>query len=62
MSFFAVSSTNGFVRVKLYEGGKISPNLLALNKSKNTFTKVLDLYDEGDKTIIISEYANDGNL
>lgn len=62
LSFFAVSETHGFVRVKMYDNGKISPNLLALNKTKNTFTRVLDLYDEGDKTYIISEYANDGNL
>lgn len=50
------------MRVKVYDIGKISPNLLILNKTKNTYTKVLDCYDEGDKSIIISEYSNDGNL
>ncbi len=62
LSFLAVSNEYGFVRVKVYEQGKISPNLLALNKTKSTFTKVLNVYDEGDKTIIVSEYANDGNV
>ena len=62
MTFLAVSLEHGFVRVKIYEAGKISPNLLAFNKHKNTFTKVINVYDEGDKTIIMSEYANDGNL
>jgi hypothetical protein len=46
----------------MYDAGKISPNLLALNKTKSTFSRILDLYDEGDKTYILSQYANDGNL
>lgn len=62
LSYFGVSNEWGFVRVKVYDVGQISPNLLALNKSKTSFTKVLDVYDEADKTIIISDYANDGNL
>ena len=33
-----------------------------MNKTKNTFVKVLDDYDEGSTTYIVSEYANDGNL
>jgi hypothetical protein len=57
-----VSREYGFVRVKVFELGKISPNLLTLNKTKNTFTKILDVYDEGDKSIIVSTYSNDGNL
>ena len=52
----------GFARIKIYESGKVSPNLLAYNKNKTNFTKVITMYDEGDKTIIMSEYANDGNL
>lgn len=62
LSYLAISKDHGFVRVKVYEIGKISPNLLQLNKTKTTFTKMLDTYDEGDKTVIVSEYSNDGNL
>jgi hypothetical protein len=46
LSYLGVSNEHGFVRVKIYELGKISPNLLALNKSKPNFTKLIDLYDE----------------
>jgi hypothetical protein len=62
LTYLAVSKEYGFVRAKVYELGKISPNLLQLNKTKTTFTKVLDVYDEGDKTVLISEYSNDGSL
>lgn len=60
--YLAVSSEYGFVRVKVYDQGRISPNLLQLNKTNNTFTKVLEHHDDATKTVIISEYANDGNL
>lgn len=36
--------------------------VLSLNKTKRSFTKVIDTYDDGNKTIIVSEYSNDGNL
>jgi len=58
----AISSEFGLVRIKIYEKGIIEPQLIALNSTKPTFTKVLKVYDEGNKTIIISEYSNDGNL
>ena len=45
LTFLAISLEYGFVRVKIYENGKISPNLLAFNKTKNTFTRVLNIYD-----------------
>ncbi len=62
LTYLAISKEYGFVRCKVYQIGKISPNLLQLNKTKTTFTKAIDVYDEGDKTVIMSEYANDGNL
>jgi hypothetical protein len=62
LTFLAVSLEYGFIRVKVYENGKISPNLLVFNKHKNTFTRVINVYDDGDKTVVMSEYANDGNL
>lgn len=45
MSYFAVHSEYGFIRVKVYDQGKISPNLLQLNKTKNSFTKIFDVYE-----------------
>lgn len=58
----AVSDEHGFIRVKIYDKGKIDPQCLALNKTKRSFTKIIDTYEEGTKTIIIAEYSNDGNL
>lgn len=43
--YLGISKQHGFVRAKIYEIGKISPNLLQYNKTKNTFTKVLQTYD-----------------
>lgn len=60
--YFAVSEDFGFVRVKVYEKAKIDPQVIALNKNRTGFTKVIEYYDDGPKTIIISEYSNDGNL
>ena len=60
--YLAVSSEYGFIRVKQYEGGKIDPGILGLNKNKKTFTKFIDAYDEVGKTYVISDYSNDGNL
>jgi hypothetical protein len=60
--FLAVSPSHGFVRVKMYEKGKIEKDEMFLNKTKSSFVKVLDEYDEGSSTFIVSEYANDGNL
>lgn len=48
--------------MKIYDKAKIDPQVVALNKTKRSFTKVVDTYDDGTKTIIISEYSNDGNL
>lgn len=62
MSYLAVSAESGFVRVKQYDSGKIDAGLLGLNKSKKTFTRVLETYEDGGKTFIVSEYSNDGNL
>jgi hypothetical protein len=36
--------------------------VIALNKTKRSFTKVIDYYEDANKTIIISEYSNDGHL
>ena len=60
--YFAMSSEHGFVKVKQYDSGKIDQGILGLNKTKKTFTKILETYDDGGKTFIISEYSNDGNL
>ena len=57
-----MSDQHGIVKVKSFEAGKINPHILALNKTKRTFTKVLDTYEENGKTFIVSEYSNDGNL
>ena len=58
----AVSQTHGFVRVKIFPIGKLNPLILNLNKSKRTFTKLIEHYDDANKTIIISDYSNDGHL
>ena len=57
-----MSDKHGIIKVKVFESGKINPHILALNKTKRTFTKVIDTYEENGKTIIMSEYSNDGNL
>lgn len=44
----------GFLRVKIYEKAKIDTLALNLNKTKRSFTKVIDTYDDGNKTIIVS--------
>lgn len=33
-----------------------------LNKTKTTFTRVIDVYDDSNKTYMVSEYSNDGSL
>lgn len=53
---------HGFVRIKAYAAGQVDEDVLALNKTKNTFTKVLECYNEGGKTYLLSEYSNDGSL
>lgn len=58
----AVSEQHGFLRVKVYEKGVIDAQVLALNKTKRNFTKLIESYDDANKTIIVSEYSNDGNL
>ena len=39
--YMAMSKDYGIIRVKIYDQGKVSPNLLQLNRTKNTFTRVL---------------------
>lgn len=58
----AVSAANGFVRIKVYEKGQLDKDTIALNKTRSSFTRVLDTYEEGSSTFIVSEYSNDGNL
>lgn len=36
--------------------------MLNLNKTKNTFTRVLEQYEEGGRSYFVSEYSNDGSL
>jgi hypothetical protein len=36
--------------------------VLELNKTKNTFTKVHEIIEEGNLVYIVSGYSNDGNL
>jgi hypothetical protein len=57
-----VSSVHGFVRIKMYDQGRIDREAILLNKTKNAFVRIIEDYDEGPQTFIISEYANDGNL
>lgn len=58
----AVHKEAGFVRVKLLASGKLDPQVLNLNKTKNTFTRVLEQYEEGGRSYFVSEYSNDGSL
>ena len=60
--YLAVSDEYGFIRVKIYDKGKLDAQLVALNKTKRSFTKMIDTYDDGNKTVIIAQYSNDGNL
>ena len=46
----------------MYESGSIEQGHLTLNKTKSTFTKVIETYEENGKTYIVSNYSNDGNL
>ena len=52
----------GFAKVKCYSAGKLDESILNLNKTKTTFTKVIETYDDQGKTYIVSEYSNDGTL
>ena len=52
----------GFAKVKSYPVGRIDQEMLSLNQTKTTFTKVIDTYDEQGRTYIISEYSNEGTL
>lgn len=58
----AVNSEHGFIKVKIYEKGVINSQLLNLNKTKLNYTRVVDSYDENNKTVIVSLYSNDGSL
>lgn len=60
--YLAISPTHGFIRVKIYPVGKLNPAIISLNKSKRTFTKMIEHYDDNGKTIVISDYSNDGHL
>lgn len=60
--YLAVSPTNGFVRVKVYERGNLDKDSVNLNKTKPTFVRILETYDENNSTYVVSEYANNGNL
>lgn len=60
--YLAVSAQHGFIKVKIYDKGTVSPELINLNKNKLNFTRVVDCYDEASKTIIVSLYSNDGSL
>ena len=60
--YLAVHRDNGFVRVKVYNNGKIDENVIELNKTKNNFTRLLDIYEDHGKRYMISEYSNDGTL
>jgi hypothetical protein len=44
----------GFVRIKSYNAGQINEEILNLSRTKNTFTKLIETYNEGGKTYIIS--------
>jgi hypothetical protein len=35
---------------------------MTLNKTKTTFTRVVEAYDDNGKSYIVSEYSNDGSL
>jgi hypothetical protein len=35
---------------------------MTLNKTKTTFTRVVEAYDDNSKSYIVSEYSNDGSL
>lgn len=49
-----MSDEYGFIRVKIYDKGKLDAQLVALNKTKRSFTKMIDTYDDGNKTVIIA--------
>ena len=60
--YFAVHKEIGFSRVKVFEEGAFDQDILNLNKTKTSFTRVVENYDEGGKTYLVSEYSNDGSL
>lgn len=57
-----VHQEHGFVRIKVYNNGKIDENILELNKTKNNFTRLIEIYEDHGKRYMISEYSNDGTL
>lgn len=58
-----MSPAYGFVRVKLYENGHISKDVMSLYRSNNpTFVRILDYYEDNNSYVILSDYANDGNV
>ena len=59
---FALHKEHGFVRIKVFPSGHIDKNILALNQHKSTFTRVLEIHDDGARTLMVSQYSNDGSL
>ena len=50
------------MRVKVFSAGSVDRDILALNQHKSTFTRVHECYEEGGKTVMVSQYSNDGSL
>jgi hypothetical protein len=40
----------------------LDEDIMTLNKTKTTFTRVVEAYDDNSKSYIVSEYSNDGSL
>jgi hypothetical protein len=60
--YLGIQKEIGFARIKGFSQGRIDEDILDLNKTKSTFTRVVDTYDEQGRTYIVAEYSNDGSL
>ena len=62
LSYLAVSSIYGLVRIKVMDVGSVSDELLKIHQTKASFVKILDYYEEKGSFYTLSEYANDGTV
>ena len=58
----AVHKDHGFVRIKSFEQGNVPENVLELNKSKSSFTRLVETFKDSNRTNMVSLYSNDGSL
>lgn len=62
LSYLAVSTEFGLVRVKVMEEGAVDEDLMKIYQTKASFVKILDYYSEKGQFYTVAQYANDGTV